>query len=368
MRFLYYNPLVATTPRSHHIPGMKRFALFSKIGQAGVMFLDRTGTIRSPIKTVSTFPIPEFRRITTSLEDVCNERARELLNRAGALGVRLFLFYSGGIDSTLMLVSILKQATVAQRDNITVLLTEKSIHENPNFYQDHLRGKVALENSTMFHYLLGTNGLFVGAELNDLVFGSDFIRPFMKRVGLRKVLQQYDRAEVLTHFTHKLGDVPNAEKEAAFYVDTLERIRDVAPMPIYSHFDFFWWISFCLKWQFISVRMLAFTADRNAHLITADYVRNHYSHFFDTERFQLWSMNNLDKRIKDDWKTYKWPCKDIIFDYTKDADYRDNKTKQGSLSTLLVQQDPFHYIDEHFGLHRNLPSEQYCTTDNDFIV
>jgi hypothetical protein len=24
---------------------------------------------------------------------------------------------------------------------------------------------------------------------------------------------------------------------------------------------------------------------------------------------------------------YKWPAKDVIFDFTKDADYRDNKLK-----------------------------------------
>jgi len=366
MHFLYYNPLIATAPNNHHLPGVRRFSLFSKIGLAGTMLLDRTGTIRTPMKTVSTFPMPKFRIFPQSLEEVCNARAQELLNRADALGVRLYLFYSGGIDSTLMLISIFKHASSEQRNNITILLTEASILENPNFFHEHIRGKFALEVSTMFPYLLGTKGLFVGAEQNDLVFGSDFLRPFIKKRGLEKLLQPYDRDLVISHFTDRLEDTPDAATEATFYMELFERLKDRAPMPIRSNFDFFWWVSFCLKWQFISVRMLAFTADRNASLITKDYVRNYYTHFYDTGEFQLWSMNNLDKRIRDDWKTYKWPCKDIIYEYTKDADYRDNKTKKGSLFSLLVRQNPFHFIDESFGLHRNLPVAEYTTSENDF--
>lgn len=367
MRFLYYNPLVAVTPKSRHLAGVRRFSLFSKIGLAGTMLLDRTGTIRTPMKTVSIFPLPTFKTFSQPLEAVCDARAQELLKKASALGVRVYLFYSGGIDSTLMLVSIFKQANAAQRDNITILLTEASILESPSFFHDHICGKFALEVSTMFPYLLGTKGLFVGAEQNDLVFGSDFLRPFIKKRGLEKLLRPYNRDVMISHFTDRLEDTPNASKEAAFYVELFEKLKNKAPMPIQSNFDFFWWISFCLKWQFISVRMLAFTADRNASLITKDYVRDYYTHFYDTEEFQLWSMNNLDKRIKSDWKTYKWPCKDIIYDYTKDADYRDNKTKKGSLSSLLVQQNPFHFIDESFGLHRDLPVSEYIDTDNDFV-
>lgn len=368
MQVLYYNPLIATAQTAHTVPGMRRFALFSKISLAGTMFLDRTRTITTPIRTVSILPIPTFVPFPRSLEEVCNERAKELLTKADSLGVRLYLFYSGGIDSTLMLVSILKMASDHQRKNLTVLLSEESIRENPDFYSEHIHRKLAVEVSTMFPYLLGTKNLLVSAEQNDLVFGSDFLRPFMKLHGLNGLLRPYDRTLLVSFFTSKLEDehIPDASKEAEFYMGLFDKLRHLAPMPLQRNFDVLWWISFCLKWQFISVRMLAFTADRNARLVTPDYVRNYFTHFYDTEIFQLWSMNNLDKRIKDDWKTYKWPCKDIIYDFTKDAHYRDNKTKKGSLSTLLVQQDPFHYVDDSYGLHRNLHTSAYTNPVNDF--
>ena len=70
------------------------------------------------------------------------------------------------------------------------------------------------------------------------------------------------------------------------------------------------------------MRMLAYTSERTVANITADYITTNYFHFYGTEDFQLWSMNNMDKKIKDTWNTYKWVCKDIIYDYTRDADYR----------------------------------------------
>ena len=41
-------------------------------------------------------------------------------------------------------------------------------------------------------------------------------------------------------------------------------------------------------------------------------------HFFDSTEFQLWSMNNPDKKIKDTLDSYKWIAKDYIYDYTND--------------------------------------------------
>jgi PP-loop superfamily ATP-utilizing enzyme len=49
--------------------------------------------------------------------------------------------YSGGIDSTLVIISLLKNASEEERNNITILLSENSIGENPNFYKDHILGK-----------------------------------------------------------------------------------------------------------------------------------------------------------------------------------------------------------------------------------
>ena len=40
--------------------------------------VDRTGTIRMPIKTKSFFPLPTMRSFSKTFEEICNERAVEL--------------------------------------------------------------------------------------------------------------------------------------------------------------------------------------------------------------------------------------------------------------------------------------------------
>jgi hypothetical protein len=79
-------------------------------------------------------------------------------------------------------------------------------------------------------------------------------------------------------------------------------------------------------------------------------------------------MNNNDMKLKDTWKSYKWPCKDIIYEYTKDADYRDNKTKRGSLHFLLLQRSPYLFIDDTMRMHTEMNVEDYYNPDNDFII
>jgi hypothetical protein len=114
--------------------------------------------------------------------------------------------------------------------------------------------------------------------------------------------------------------------------------------------------------------MLVFTSARTVAGVDLDYIQNYFDHFYGTDDFQLWSMNNNDMKIKDSWKTYKWPCKDIIYEYTKDADYRDNKTKMGSLYRLLLQRSPFIFVDDSMHMYEDLNIQEYYNPKNDFIV
>ena len=49
--------------------------------------------------------------------------------------------------------------------------------------------------------------------------------------------------------------------------------------------------------------------------------------FYDDAELQRWSMTNPDLKIKKTEASYKWTFKDLIYKYTKDADYRDHKLK-----------------------------------------
>ena len=362
-RLIHYAPRIVIAPENHDLAGVEKFSSYFKIYGHGVVPNDRTGTIRFPVRTKSLFPIPAFRPLTKSFGDICNERAKELLSRADALGVTLYVFWSGGVDSTLALVSFLKNATREQQKNIVVLMSEESITEYPGFYRDHIHGKLRIESSGGFPLLLGGNHLIVNGEHNDQLFGSDIVSKFIDMFGTLAMHQPYSRDTLFAFYNSFLND----KSLANFYMDLFERVKAAAPVLISTNYLFFWWINFALRWQTVSMRTLTFASARSAEKITPEYVTNNYAPFYRTDEFQLWSMNNLDKKIKDDWRTYKWVCKDIIYDYTKDAEYRDNKIKHGSLHFLVVREKLWPFIDENLHFAESIDRMEYHEPDNDFV-
>src|SRR5205814_5240866 len=80
--------------------------------------------------------LPDFR---TTYEECCMRRAEELLALQDRVQVPIALFYSGGIDSTLVLVCLAKALGSQLKERVTVYLSVDSIGENPNFYDSFIR-------------------------------------------------------------------------------------------------------------------------------------------------------------------------------------------------------------------------------------
>lgn len=362
-KLLHYNSRVIAHPDNHHFPGVARFSQFFKIYNPLAVVVDRTGTITTPIQMKNLFPMPQFRKMNKSFEEICNGRALELLTRADVLDVDLHVFYSGGIDSTLLLISLLKNATPEQKSRIVVLLSGESITENPNFYKGFIHGKLRTNSVNMFPYLLGAKHMFIGGEHNDQIFGSDMMGKLISKFGSSIINQPYSRDTFFALFNERIDDVIGAN----FYLDLFEQLKDAAPVEIITNQDYLWWINFSTKWQTVFLRVLPRVSSRNAPYINSSYLGTYYDQFYNTEDFQLWSMNNMDKKIKDQWNTYKWVCKDIIYDYTKDAEYRDNKIKHGSLYSILTQQNSFNFIDESMNFMNEMDPQDYINPHNDFV-
>jgi hypothetical protein len=362
-RLIYCLPAVFGDAAVRERPGIARFAHIFQLYGRWVVPVDRTETIRTPVRDVSLFPVPGYRVFSKSYEELCDERARAILENAESLGVSIHVMYSGGIDSTCLLVSLLKQATPQQKKNLVVLLSHESISENPRFYDEHIRGKLRVESSITFPNLLGGTNMLLSAEHNDMVMGSDKVGQMMTRYGPAAIHERYSRDLMTDFFGASLG----GDTEAAdFYVDLFERIRDVAPVPIDTNFEFLWWVNFAIKWQACYAYIAMLTPPKNTHLVTRDYLDKRFVSFFNTEEFQLWSMNNTDKRIKDTWASYKWVAKDVIYDYTRDAEYRDNKLKKGSLIPLTHRLYANNFLDENLRFSNELDPDAYLEARNDF--
>ncbi len=335
--------LMWATPRARVILGIDK--VIRPLDLIGLMhvcpIVDRTGTVEfiSPhLKTdhpLPDFSVPENRRIM----ELMLERAEELWRWAEDEGKQLVIWWSGGIDSTAVVIAMLRTSTPQRiKDLLRVGFNQRSIDEYPLFYKKYVKN---LPNQYVSH----NNGseidmtkLHVSGEIGDQLFGSDFLRACFVGGGrdfpgkqaffgnLRNSWKDPMRQFVSENLTHR--NLP-ADYEPVI-MDAYEQLSAAAPIEITSLFDFWWWSNFNLKYTHVSNRIQMGSPD-------AVWAVQNVKAFFDTDTFQRWSVSNHDKKIKDTWKSYKFPLKNFIGVFTGDEDYRKNAVK---VQSLKMHHDP----------------------------
>jgi len=278
----------------------------------GACILDRTNTIDFGFKYKTLTHIPEYVQFSESFEQVCDARAVELVDLAEQKNCSITLMWSGGIDSTTALVSLLKTGKTSR---LKVILSKASIGEYPKFYKDVIQIELpnqhfVVENPKL---LLDSRDINLTGEIGDQIFGSAAIFKAFKR---DKIFQPY-QTYISQEFSDRLSD----------------QIKK-CPIELKTTFDFLWWFNFSMKYQNVQFRLYP----------SVQLPFGTITHFFDTNNFQLWSLNNPDKKIKHTLESYKYIAKDYIYSYHKDDNYRDNKLKVGSLQLGSI---PFS-IDENY--------------------
>lgn len=254
-----------------------------------------------------------------SFADCCDARARELLDAHP----RLHIMWSGGIDSTVALVALLKALPNHERDRLTVYLSSHSIAENPGFYQVHIAGQLSVQRT------VGKAGLYdevvVTGELGDQLFGSDLMLETTRRLGFESLAQPH--AVVLPRL---FGSIAGDEGIGAAIYRRYAPIADEAPYPLVSAQDFLWWWNFSQKWQHVKYRHLLYEPPCSDYRALLGKVR----HFFDTEAFQRWSLTHPTEKLGASIDTYKMPAKRYTVEFSGDQSYL-TKMKIGSLCKVF---------------------------------
>eukprot|EP01045_Picozoa_sp_COSAG04_P006192 COSAG04_NODE_301_length_17421_cov_23.392045_2_plen_333_part_00 len=112
-----------------------RFYALSRL--FGAELIDRTGTLSNGLRLEVLRPIPQLDPgFDLSLEDVILGRCRALLSTHE----RLRLLWSGGIDTTAMVVGFLRVATPADWEGrLSVHYCPRSITEHPQFFENFIQ-------------------------------------------------------------------------------------------------------------------------------------------------------------------------------------------------------------------------------------
>lgn len=252
--------------------------------------------------------LPDFfkqKKPLLNWEDCCHQRAKELLN----LKKNHYIFsWSGGIDSTTMMVAILNTWPDSMKEKLIIYLSHSSIYENPDFFYKYL-SKLKLKTSMVdiSQKLINKNSLLVTGEMGDQLFGSDIVAPAVAAFGDNILKSPYADGvpRIIDSWTRREGTGKDI-------FEHFHPIVSESPIPIKTSFDFFWWFNFSQKWQHVKYRFV----EQSSWNLNAIYERE-ILHFFDTPEFQNWSIHNHDKKIGATWLSYKIAAKEYIAKHTK---------------------------------------------------
>jgi asparagine synthetase B (glutamine-hydrolysing) len=269
---------------------------------------DRTRILHNSLAVKEIIPLGLL-QTTKSFDELCDKRAEQLIAFAKEQDKKLFVMWSGGVDSTLVLVSLIK---LVGPEKISVVMNHHSISEYPFFYEKYIKDRFKelhyQPNKTMYSFIDSNieQGIFVTGEIADQLFGS------------------------MTYFSYTDSEFIKNNWRFAYtthnssVIEKLERFVDACPQKITTVKDFLWWVNYTIKYQGVCLRLLIDS--------TKAVLDNNFFHFFHTKDFNDWAVSTPteQKFYGTDPKQYKMIAKDYIYKFTNDQGYRDHKTKENS--------------------------------------
>ncbi len=281
---------------------------------------DRFG-FAEPAKGMQLHPRSEYKFKERSLKpygDICFERAKELRDR----DVPLLVYWSGGIDSTVVLASLIQVGA-----DFKVMCNKNSVFENKPFYDRFIKGKYeTVISDDLPAVLKRTNADVITGELNDQLFGSDVMHKVVLSRGHQALLAPSSEA----NFIYAMTPIGYTEENAALIMRDAKGSAATQGIQLRTVYDVLWWINFAWKWQNVTMRMLMYGSSKYyLEVDEDDFSRVH--HFFETEDFQTWSCSQHERKYLDKWPTYKTTAKRFIYRFDENEDYLNNATKVISL-------------------------------------
>jgi hypothetical protein len=327
-------------------PDLEIFSEFFKIVSSS-WIADRSEQSKLPFKTkiLDEHKLNNQLYDSVSLEDACQSAVEKYKN----LKSPIYILWSGGIDSTLILVSFLKYGF--DKNKIIVGCNVDGIKENYNFYKNFILPNFKVMSSELLIQQVDS-GTLINGDPADALLGIDLALTLFKKYGSEYLSKPCSRDIISQHFVMSGLSEHAANCWYDYYISSI----DFSPKKIVTVQDFSWWITFNHRWQ---------TA--NEKLKTRINSGLEYSRFFDSIKFQSWTINKLSTPIEK-LQDFKYDYQKIIFDYTKDEEYFYKKIKLSSASFTFGSQPYSAILDNGLKLKsKDFDIFDYYDRDN-FIV
>ena len=285
MKYYYHlgiNPSIENPFKIHHAFDRSR----SLFDLTEIETLMQVGTICQP-KTI---------------EEMCFNSATNIVN--AARDRKIFVMWSGGIDSTIALTEIIK---IAPADQIVILMNDNSVLEYPDFYNLHIKDKFEIRLMDFYSDDILRQcikeGIIVTGHITDNLFGEPHLYKVVHREKLEQSLDKF------------LNEV-NAPSRDMYYT-----FINACPRKLVNCKDLFWWMNYALSYQFEQLCVLLEIDDMK--------LNENIFHFCDTKEWNDYAVSTSveEKYPGHDYANFKLPLKKHLFRYTKDDIYTTHKTK-----------------------------------------
>lgn len=356
-----YNPNVFA-----HVEGedWSRWRSLYKFINYAVSFVDRTGSIQTPVDTgvpehlVMPAYDPDF---ALSYQDCCHAKVKSMLELQDKLGVPIRIMYSGGIDSSLILSSFVDVIGVDESARrIQLLMDQESIQENPWMWERVIRKNFTVLDSDKHGVYYNSDNILVAGEGNDQLLGTDLYRDLVRWGGDGILDQRWSEANIKLYLASK--DLSAEEQNMWFDLFTNQMKNTACPIDTIG--DFWWWINFSCKWTSVYYRMMFYTQSPND--VNDSYLANYYQQFFNTQEFQLWSLKDRTHKHQGNYISYKFHARELVAK-TIDAPEYLSKIKKPSLSNVTRFKHACDVIDSNHKFHYGIKPLQWYNPNNSFL-
>lgn len=304
----------------------------------------RYGTFTDPWQSTCPEPWkgPSLKFTKDSINDLMDARAIEIIKQAKNTSRNITIMWSGGIDSTAVLVSLLKNINPSDLEMLTICLNSHSILDNPNFYFKHLSSykNIKFLNSTDLSFITNDfldKNILVHGDPGDGIFGpSTAMYQYFSNNGLHlepwkkhiKTIEDLFEPKIERDMFVKPGlgkwftNIVTRTLEDSGYSDHVSSVA-----------DWYWWTYFNFKWAGLCTFPLHNGIIEPDHGGITDRNYNFYAStvFYNAPQFQHWAYSNLKEMIGHNvFKTHKLKAREYIYDFDKDFQYFSRKRKTGA--------------------------------------
>jgi len=300
------------------------------------------------ISTVMNCRVPDFdNSFDQDFAEVTNQRCIDLI--AQRSDKPWAVLWSGGIDSTVMVCSLISNLTDSEKQSVTILCDIGSITENPGFFHSQIRPNFRIDSieKVLDYY---DKHLVLGGEMGDCLFAHRYS-------GLLKRIDLADRpwARSTDEMIEFISFAGNTTVDFARWIwERLTSNVQSVDVPVETCRDIFWWMGFNWLWIPTAVRF-----QRRTNLPMKVWKDRHV-HWFDNTAYQQWAMHNNntgEKNGPEPWQQ-KYAAKSYIHALDQNNHYFQHKLKVNSGGRRERR-------DENWlGLDANLVQYHACDIEN----